>query len=130
MSKWPNWGSLKAGLGDRRDFDYELHISILDIIFQSARMEIKVVENENEVYIKDKLLGEGAFGKAYLVKHKQTNELLVIKEMSIQHMSSKEKEETVKEAQILKNLNHPNIVNFREVYMTKNSKLKIVMEYA
>lgn len=45
-------------------------------------------------------------------------------------MSSKEKEETIKEAQILKSLNHPNIVNFREVYITKNNKLKIVMEYA
>lgn len=42
-------------------------------------------------------------------------------------MSTKEKEETIKEAQILKNLNHPNIVNFKEVYITKNNKLKIVM---
>ena len=42
-------------------------------------MDIKVVENENEVYQKEKLLGEGAFGKAYLVKHKHTGEQLVIK---------------------------------------------------
>ena len=45
-------------------------------------------------------------------------------------MSQKEKEETFKEAQILKNLSHPNIVRFKEVYITKNNKLKIVMEYA
>jgi serine/threonine protein kinase len=42
-------------------------------------IEIKVIENENEVYKKEKLLGEGAFGKAYLVKKIQTGELLVIK---------------------------------------------------
>lgn len=30
----------------------------------------------------------------------------------------------------MKSLNHPNIVNFKEVYITKNNKLKIVMEYA
>ena len=30
----------------------------------------------------------------------------------------------------MKNLNHPNIVHFQEVYVTKNNKLKIVMEYA
>lgn len=75
-------------------------------------------------------MGEGAFGKAYLVKRKADNELLVIKEMNIDHMTQQEKSETIKEAQILKNLNHPNIVKFVEVYVTKQNKLKIVMEYA
>ena len=59
-------------------------------------MEVKVIEGENEVYQRDKLLGEGAFGKAYLVRKKQTGELLVIKEVSIDHMSPKEREETIK----------------------------------
>ena len=45
-------------------------------------------------------------------------------------MSQKEREETFKEAVILKNLNHPNIVHFEEVFISKNNKLKIVMEYA
>ena len=75
-------------------------------------MEIKVVENENEIYRREKLLGEGAFGKAYLVNKIETGEALVIKEMNIAHMSQKEREETFKEAVILKNLNHPNIVHF------------------
>ncbi len=52
-------------------------------------MEVRIVESENEVYQKEKLLGEGAFGKAYLVRRKQTGELLVIKEVSIDHMSQK-----------------------------------------
>jgi NIMA (never in mitosis gene a)-related kinase 1/4/5 len=50
--------------------------------------------------------------------------------MTIEHMSDQEKRETIKEAQILKNLNHPNITKFVEVYLTKQGKLKIVMEYA
>lgn len=50
--------------------------------------------------------------------------------MNIEHMSAKEKEETIKEAQILRNLSHPNIVTFKEVYVTKQNKLKIVMDYA
>lgn len=89
-----------------------------------------MLEGENEIYQKEKLLGEGAFGKAYLVKQKQTGELLVIKEVSIDHMSQKEREETIKEAQILRNFRHPLIVKFIEVYATKQNKLKIVMEYA
>ncbi len=88
------------------------------------------MEAENEVYQKERLLGEGAFGKAYLVRGKQTGELLVIKEVSIEHMSQKEQEETIKEAQILRNFKHPLIVRFIEVYATKHNKLKIVMEYA
>lgn len=75
-------------------------------------------------------MGEGAFGKAYLVRQKTTGELLVIKEVSMEHMGKKEQEETIKEAQILRNLKHPLIVRFVEVYATKQNKLKIVMEYA
>ena len=45
-------------------------------------------------------------------------------------MSKAEREETIKEAQILRNFHHPNIVRFVEVYATKQNKLKIVMEYA
>lgn len=50
--------------------------------------------------------------------------------MDLNAMSKAEKEETIKEAKILELLNHPNIVKFREVYMTKKGKLCIVMEYA
>ena len=45
-------------------------------------------------------------------------------------MSEKEKEETLKEAQILEVLDHPNIVTFREFYKTKKAHLCIVMDYA
>lgn len=56
--------------------------------------------------------------------------MLVVKELNIDHMSQQEREETIKEAQILRNLKHPLIVRFVEVYTTKQNKLKIVMEYA
>ena len=45
-------------------------------------------------------------------------------------MSPEEKKETYKEAKILQQLNHPNIVKFQEVYTTKKGKLCIIMEYA
>ena len=83
-----------------------------------------------EVYRKIKLLGEGAFGKAFLVQAESTKEFCVIKQVNIQAMSEREREETVKEAQILEVLNHPNIVTFREVYKTKKGHLCIVMDFA
>jgi NIMA (never in mitosis gene a)-related kinase len=48
------------------------------------------VQSENEVYERLKLLGEGAFGKAYLVREKSTELLCVIKQMNIAEMSATE----------------------------------------
>jgi NIMA (never in mitosis gene a)-related kinase len=45
-----------------------------------------------------KLLGEGAFGKAFLVECVSNGDLCVIKQVNIAKMSEREKEETLKEA--------------------------------
>lgn len=50
--------------------------------------------------------------------------------MSMNAMTQDEKKSTYKEAKILEALQHPNIVQFKEVYKTKKGKLCIVMEYA
>lgn len=83
-----------------------------------------------EVYKKIKLLGEGAFGKAFLVECGSSKELAVIKQVDIGRMSEAERQDTLKEAKILEALNHPNVIRFREVYKTKKGKLCIVMDYA
>ena len=82
------------------------------------------------MYKKKQLLGEGAFGKAYLVECESNGDLCVIKQVNIAQMSEREKEETLKEAQILEVLDHPNIVTFREFYKTKKGHLCIVMDFA
>lgn len=83
-----------------------------------------------EVYNKIKLLGEGSFGKAFLVECQSNKQLAVVKQMEISKMSAKEKEEVYKEAKILEAMKHPNIIKFLEVYTTVNGKLCIVMDYA
>ena len=83
-----------------------------------------------ESYTKIKLIGEGAFGKAFLVQCESDRSFCVIKQVNIAAMSEKEKTETLKEAQILEVLSHPNIVRFREVYKTKKGHLCIVMDFA
>ena len=83
-----------------------------------------------ETYNKIKLLGEGAFGKAFLVECASDKSLAVIKQIVISKMSEKERIETLKEAQILQIFDHPNIVRFRESYKTKKGHLCIVMDYA
>lgn len=83
-----------------------------------------------EVYKKVKTLGEGSFGKAYLVECKSDKSYAVIKQIDITNMPEEEKKETLDEAKIMEAFNHPNICRFREVYKTKRGKLCIVMDYA
>ncbi|EGR27132.1 protein kinase domain protein [Ichthyophthirius multifiliis] len=86
-------------------------------------------QQDYEYYTQIKLLGEGAFGKAFLVQCKSDGSYCVIKKMEMKNMTEEEKKETLREARILEALKHPNIVRFREVYKTKKGQLCIVMDY-
>ena len=79
-----------------------------------------------------KLLGEGSFGKAYLCKNESNNNIYVIKQIVIEDMNQKEKDNVYNEAQILGKLDHPNIIKLFEVFDSKKPKhtLNIVTEYA
>eukprot|EP00929_Paragymnodinium_shiwhaense_P067988 TRINITY_DN34174_c0_g1_i1.p1 TRINITY_DN34174_c0_g1~~TRINITY_DN34174_c0_g1_i1.p1 ORF type:complete len:508 (+),score=118.94 TRINITY_DN34174_c0_g1_i1:106-1629(+) len=84
----------------------------------------------DEKYQRIKVLGKGSFGKAYLVHNTEANEKCVVKQMETMMMDPKERGEAVKEALLLKRMNHPNIVRFQEVFMTRKGRLCIVMDYA
>lgn len=87
-------------------------------------------QEEFEKYKKIKLLGEGSFGKAYLIERVSDKLLCVMKTIDIGRMSESEKRETLQEAKIIEHLQHPNIVKFIETFKTKGGKLCIVMDYA
>ena len=79
-----------------------------------------------------KLLGEGSFGKAFLCENQSTNLTCVIKQIVVEGMSDKEKEDVFNEAAILGKLDHQNIIKLFEVFDSKVPKhtLNIVTEYA
>lgn len=79
---------------------------------------------------KVKILGEGTYGKCYLVLDKTTNQLCVLKQIEIMGMTQEETEEAVKEARILESLSHPCIVQFLSSYQSKDGHLNILMSYA
>ena len=83
-------------------------------------------------YIPIKLLGEGSFGKAYLVENTHDGNLAVIKTIDIENMSETERKEAYFEAKILQKLDHQNIIKFKDVFFSKKPKftLHIVMDYA
>ena len=77
-----------------------------------------------ESYTKIRELGAGSFGKAFLVECQSDKSLAVIKQIDINSIKSKkEKDNIEKEGKILEQLNHINIIGFREVYNTKKGKI-------
>ena len=84
------------------------------------------------LYKQIKLLGQGSFGKAFLVENNTDKSVAVIKTMVLENMSDKEQKEAYLEAKILEKLNHPNIIKFIEVFRSSKptATLNIVMDYA
>lgn len=82
-----------------------------------------------QFYTNVKCLGEGSFGKVFKVKHKLTNELRAMKVINKSNtkISREEEEECLKEINILKVLDHPNIIKVYEYFNTKR-KLFIITE--
>ena len=93
-------------------------------------MENKNAKPEKETYKHKKTLGKGAFGTATLVECLPSGELAVKKEVDLSELDKEDQRLAKQEAKVLKVVNHPNCIRFRDVYMTHNGKLNIVMNYA
>ena len=72
-------------------------------------------------------LGSGAFGSVVLAQ--QGSCQYCIKRISVANMARREREAAIREAEILKEFNHPNVVQYKEQFI-ENGTLYIVMEYA
>nr|XP_046245646.1 serine/threonine-protein kinase Nek3 isoform X2 [Scatophagus argus] len=78
-------------------------------------------------YSLQKVIGEGSFGRALLVRCKSSQEKYVVKEIQLPKNQSK-LENSRREAVLLSTMKHPNIVKFREAFEA-DDLLCIVMEY-
>ena len=77
-------------------------------------------------------LGEGSFGKAFLCQKESDGSFCVIKQILIEGMDKKEKDDVLNEANILAKLDHQNIIKFYDLFESKKPKnmINIVTEYA
>ena len=73
-------------------------------------------------------LGTGSYGRVFLAKSKRNGEQFAIKEIQMTNLSAEEKDNAMKEVQILSTLSNPNIVAHKESFQEKGN-LYIVMEY-
>lgn len=75
------------------------------------------------------ILGKGTFGDIYQVKDKQTHEIAVIKRVSLHNLPIKDRQEALRESQLMQRLHHPHIIEYYTSFIEDNM-LYIVMEYA
>lgn len=81
-------------------------------------------------YRKIKVIGQGGFGKVYLAENKITQEKVAIKFVNTNIISNaKDVDMVFREAEMLKSLNHPNIVKFYNCYTLQNQQVVFIMEF-
>ncbi|XP_037835167.1 serine/threonine-protein kinase Nek8 isoform X2 [Kryptolebias marmoratus] len=82
-----------------------------------------------EKYEKIKVVGRGAFGIVHLCRRRGDGALVILKEIPVEQMSRDERLSAQNECQVLKLLNHPNIIEYYENFL-EDKALMIAMEYA
>lgn len=82
-------------------------------------------------YKLDKVLGQGGFGKVYRAIHRKTKEVVAVKTIDISENFTRADliDEIYKEAKILKQLSHRNIIKLYQAFVIKK-ELYLIIEYA
>ena len=88
----------------------------------------KGIKNPREVYLREKALGQGSFGTVYLVKHLQLHRYFAMKVIKKQKKNKNEEENLMNEINILRKLDHPNILKITDFYNLK-TEYNIITEY-
>lgn len=78
------------------------------------------------IYSKVKKVGQGASGSVYVARNIQNGATVAIKQMDLAHQPRKEL--IVNEILVMKESQHPNIVNYLDSFLVR-TELWVVMEY-
>jgi len=88
--------------------------------------ELCLPGNPWDVYTYEKELGTGAAGIVSLATHKTSGEKVAVKDIDLNKQNKKDL--ILMEIKVMKELHHPNLVNFKEAYLVE-MHLFVVMEY-
>ena len=101
----------------------------------SKKNSLELLRNSDEIgqkfqdYQISSQLGLGTFGIVYKVLCLKSQQEYVLKKINIKNMKQKHQKEAIKEVQILRKVNHQNIIKYYTSFIDEDF-LYIIMEYA
>ena len=118
-----------------REKNHEIKSELKKIVSSNTKVTIDTnlltsggVNDPKYYYHKIKLLGKGSFGSVYLVKNKRLNTNFAMKIIEKSGHNPKEEENLMNEINILRKLDHPNILKINDFYSTENEYV-IITEF-
>lgn len=75
-------------------------------------------------------IGKGSYGKVFLMRDTQTDELVVVKTIPVKNKDQKGRISAQKEAKLLSMMQHPNIIKYYNSFFDTQGDFCIVLEYA
>lgn len=74
-------------------------------------------------------VGKGQFGNTYMVENTKDCKIWLAKCIDLSQMDEDDKKRSLQEAEIMKSINHPNVIKCHESFMHDDVYLVIIMEY-
>ena len=116
-----------------KDFSFSEPKNVTDIKVDTKYFITKSIKNVYDIYEKISQLGSGAYGTVYKVKRKNTGMKTIIralKEISKEKMmvNQESSKELKNEIEILKNIDHPNIMKIYE-FFEDETNIYLINEY-
>ena len=105
--------------------------NVMDIKIEKNKFITKSIKNVYDIYEKLSQLGNGAFGTVYKVKRKNSgmNQIIrALKEISKEQMMNDEENSLKNEIEILKKIDHPNIMKIYE-FFEDDKNIYLINEY-
>ena len=91
-------------------------------------MQNFIVLGFDALFKKEELIGRGAFGEAWKVTNRRTKKPFIMKMMITTGSSEREKQMGRNEVEVLKSINHDNLVKYEQDFY-ENGKYLMVMEF-
>ncbi|EGR28014.1 protein kinase domain protein [Ichthyophthirius multifiliis] len=89
------------------------------------------IDLQNNKYVKIKTLSKNSQSKVYLCHIiEKPKQMYVLKKILLKYLDLKSQEKTLEEYQIMKKLNHPNIIKCESAFIQKRKYLCIIIQYA